>query len=103
MTNRREYKRLYKKATRAKNKKFIDDYKVARGCSRCSEKRLPCLEFHHLDPNGKKATINYLYKKAYRLATIKEEIEKCEVICRNCHAMEHEYDRNENVHQLQQN
>lgn len=52
-------------------------------CKKCGNENIFQLTFHHL--NNKKYTISHLINKNYRWSLIKEEIEKCELLCCNCH------------------
>jgi len=61
-------------------------------CMRCGYKgeNYSSLDFHHRDTETKDFSIG----NAFRFITtmrykVEEEIEKCDVICRNCHAIEH--------------
>lgn len=45
------------------------------------------LEFHHKDPSLKSFEINIVANKAWE--SIKAEILKCELLCSNCHRVEH--------------
>jgi hypothetical protein len=40
------------------------------------------LEFHHLDPNEKDFSIG---GKSWSLERLKKEVDKCILICANCH------------------
>lgn len=53
-------------------------------CS-CGESRYPCLDFHHIDPTSKSATVAAIRTCK---ATFKE-ILKCTVLCANCHRRLH--------------
>ena len=55
-------------------------------CSRCPENHPACLEFHH---NGIEKKLHCVSKIKWSLKKLKEEIAKCEVLCANCHKMEH--------------
>lgn len=61
-------------------------------CSKCGEKNIFKLEFHHI--NGKQTGIDSCisYLKHARWSVIEAEIKKCILVCRNCHADIH-YDR----------
>lgn len=51
------------------------------GCDICGYKKcLDALEFHHVNDN-KKSELS----KINRLSTAKQEIEKCILVCANCH------------------
>lgn len=77
-----------------KNKKiFINEYKASRGCSICKENHVACLQFHHLDPTNKKANIHELIKKNLSIENILEEVNKCIILCANCHFKLHYHER----------
>ena len=71
-------------------RKFLSNYMDDKSCKHCGDHRKVVLEFHHLrDKNfnladGIKKSIN----------TIKKEIEKCEILCANCHRIETAKERN---------
>ena len=44
-------------------------------------------EFHHIDPNEK--DINFKYIKMQKWTKIKNEIDKCSLLCSNCHRITH--------------
>ena len=48
-------------------------------------------EFHHRDPSVKEYAWNKLRKRP--LKTILEELDKCDVLCANCHRLRHVEDR----------
>ena len=54
------------------------------GCKKCGEKRSYVLDFHHINPQEKSATINHLIKSGSE-QTLLTEIDKCDVLCANCH------------------
>lgn len=60
-------------------------------CERCGyNKNLAALEFHHRDPNTKKFQIDTT--RAFsntNLDTLREELDKCDLLCANCHREEH--------------
>lgn len=61
---------------------FVYRYLETHPCVDCGEKNLLVLEFDHL--RDKDMDIADLIT-GYSLAKIKKEIEKCEVVCSNCH------------------
>lgn len=61
----------------------INKYKSNKGCKRCGEKRHWLLDFHHSDPSQKEFCISDAIRNKYE--TILPEIEKCDVLCSNCH------------------
>jgi superfamily II helicase len=57
-------------------------------CIRCKyEKSLSALEFHHLDPEQKDFSISNQGNKSWTV--IQKELDKCVLICSNCHHEEH--------------
>lgn len=70
------------------NRDWVNSLKVC--CSRCGyNKNKAALEFHHPD-NNKEYTINSLTRTALsNKDKIMKEIEKCVVLCANCHREEH--------------
>ena len=57
-------------------------------CRDCGYNRyLGALEFHHLDPSKKDFSIGAL---GYSFETAKPELDKCRLVCGNCHREEHQ-------------
>lgn len=57
-------------------------------CEKCGyDKCMSALEFHHLDPNKKDFTIS---GKSWRYDRLKLEVDKCILVCSNCHKEIHE-------------
>lgn len=69
----------------------IIEYKKSIGsCQRCGWKEHPeVLQFHHREPEKKKFTISKTNLGCRAWDRIMEEIQKCEVICPNCHVYIH--------------
>lgn len=62
----------------------------SQGCIRCGEKHPACLDFHHR--NGKLNKLGNIGQiRRYSFPRILAEIEKCDVLCANCHR-KHHYD-----------
>lgn len=63
----------------------LDLIKLALGCRDCGYNADPiALDFDHLDPTQKVDSICALAKRG-SLARVLTEIEKCDVVCANCH------------------
>ena len=57
-------------------------------CMRCGfNKFVEALCFHHRNPSLKKFTINQNYNRAW--IKLLEEVDKCDLLCLNCHAEIH--------------
>lgn len=66
-------------------------------CSRCGYKRnIAALEFHHLDPNEKEFQIDLRHFSNSSLEKLKQELDKCILLCANCHREEHNPHLSEN-------
>lgn len=69
------------------NKKLAIDYKGG-GCIHCGyNKCAGGLDFHHRDPSAK--DINWKKMRTWDIEKIKKELDKCDLVCRNCHAELH--------------
>ena len=68
---------------------WVDNYKSSIGCENCGIKDKRCLQLHHRDSSTKKKSVATLIGKGYIFKTVKAEIEKCEVMCANCHSIHH--------------
>lgn len=60
-------------------------------CTRCPQDHPAALDFHHLDPSRKTAhLVDMLSRpKKYPDHLILAELAGCEILCKNCHAVEH--------------
>lgn len=72
---------------RKKAKIKLVEYKGGE-CQICGYKRcISALEFHHIDPSEKDFTIS---GKSWSLERLKNEADKCILVCSNCHKEIHE-------------
>lgn len=82
----RERVKAYNRERRAANAKRLSDYKLEQGCNDCGYAAHPAaLEFDHLPEYEKEFTISA--KTSYNWGRLQSEIDKCEVVCANCHAV----------------
>lgn len=72
--------------------KFLYQYLRQHPCVDCGINNPVVLHFDHVR-GKKKAEVSVLARGGYRLATIMEEVEKCEIRCANCHAIKTARDR----------
>jgi len=70
-------------------KEFIDSFKTE--CDACYEYDKACLDFHHLDGADKDAAVSQALVNKWGNKRIITEIEKCVVLCSNCHRKLHAY------------
>lgn len=84
---KKEQARKNRKRIVRRNRKYVEAHKLKNPCP-CEEKTPCCLSFHH--KNGDKdANISDMVNRGYGIRRIQTEIEKCEVLCLNCHARLH--------------
>jgi len=61
-------------------------------CS-CGESHPACIQFHHVDAKAKEMSVSDAIRRRWGKARILAEMEKCEVLCANCHIKLHERQR----------
>lgn len=71
-------------------KEFLDNFKKS-GCVVCGELDVACLDFHHTNPSEKEDTLTVAIKNKWGEERIMKEINKCVVLCSNCHRKVHYY------------
>jgi 5-methylcytosine-specific restriction endonuclease McrA len=67
---------------------FIRQAKVGKKCSACGFDDPICLDFHHVDPAEKDAIIAQAPTRGWSVARIQREMDKCVILCANCHRKE---------------
>ncbi len=87
------------KTRRRKNQQtiaqWLREYKQKCSCKKCGEKRWYVLEFHHIDPKEKDFNISDLKRRSIK--GMLKELEKCEVLCSNCHTEFHYLEREQGI------
>jgi len=68
---------------------WLESYKRSHHCERCGASDYRVLEFHHRDSAEKDANVSDMLRQGLSIASIQKEIEKCRVLCANCHRIEH--------------
>ena len=95
-----EYNRLWAKKNRPKYAKYLRDWqrkrmvwfqslKEGRACVDCGENNPICLDFHHRDPTKKSSFVRMIARSTADNNKVLLEIEKCDLICANCHRKRH--------------
>ena len=74
-------RKAYDKTRNDRGREFLFSLKTP--CAKCGETRPHVLQFHHIDPSTKTATICAI--KKYPSDVIIAEVEKCVCLCANCH------------------
>lgn len=75
--------------------KEVNSIKIEFGCAKCNDKRGYVLDYHHLQ--DKSFNIAMALSKGVNLERVKKEIQKCIVLCSNCHREFHFLERYENI------
>jgi methylaspartate ammonia-lyase len=88
-----EVSKLKQRKTRATNKAKAVAY-LGGKCTHCDlvSTHLCVYDFHHVDMNKKEADPGSLLHHSW--TRIQNELDKCILLCANCHRIEHEKDNN---------
>ncbi len=70
-------------------RRWLREFKRHAACLECGATWPAELHFHHLDPAEKDNTISKLVGQAHSERAVILELEKCVVLCRDCHAELH--------------
>ena len=84
--NKREKERYWEK------RNFVDSQRTQ--CAKCGDTRTYLLDFHHIDKDDKDFTIGQLKKGSKEI--LQNEINKCIVLCANCHREFHYFEKHKN-------
>lgn len=68
---------------------FVEQLKQSSNCMMCGFSHPAALQFHHRDPSSKVEAVANMLGGKYSLDDIKAEIDKCDLLCANCHAISH--------------
>ena len=79
----RQRKKRNQKLVIEKSRNYIWEYLSNNPCIQCGESDPVVLEFDHVDRNTKVNNVSELLK--FSIEKVKKEIEKCQVLCANCH------------------
>ncbi|MEV8220496.1 hypothetical protein AB0O65_12135 [Microbacterium sp. NPDC077391] len=74
-------------ARRFASRRFIGDYLREHPCVDCGVADLRVLDFDHRPGAAKRDGVMQMVRNGFSIAIIAEEIAKCDVRCRNCHAI----------------
>jgi transcription elongation factor Elf1 len=77
-------------------REYIQDIKNQLYCADCGERHPATLQFHHRNSEDKTFAIGKAVNRGFSLDRIKKEMQKCIVLCANCHAIRH-YNMQKNI------
>jgi hypothetical protein len=91
---KKEQSRKSRKRAVKRNRKYVDAHKIENPCP-CGETESCCLSYHH-ENGDKTGNISDMVNRGYGINRIQKEIDKCTVLCLNCHAKLHNKEREKN-------
>lgn len=74
-----------KKNSRRRAQEFMWTILINSSCADCGISNPLVLEFDHKDPTTKKDNVSTMVARGLGVSSISAEIDKCEVVCANCH------------------
>ena len=72
-----------KRRVRDEAREYVWNYLLSHPCIQCGESNPVVLEFHHRE--GKDKAVSEMVAGGYPIHKIQAEINKCDVLCANCH------------------
>lgn len=86
--DRQEYIRERAQERKDEIKEIFDKEKRSEGCSQCEESEPCALDYHHLG-DDKYIEVANMLRLGYSEEKVREEVEKCVLLCANCHRKYH--------------
>lgn len=86
--NKQRYRKLNEEH-KERARQFVLSYKMERGCQRCPERHEAVLVLHHRDPKAKDVDLATAVCNMWSEERLLAEMEKCDVLCANCHLKLH--------------
>ena len=80
----RDNRSIEKSTSRRGARQHVYDYLKSHPCIKCGESDPRVLQFNHINPDEKLETVSNIMRRG--LTQVMKEIEKCEVLCANCHS-----------------
>lgn len=70
-------------------RRVLHEYKASKGCSICGYNDYRALQFHHVDKSDKEYNVSEMIRNGLSINRVLKEVEKCIVLCGNCHLKLH--------------
>jgi len=70
---------------RINTRRRLREYLSLQRCVDCGLQDIATLEFDHRQSSQKTADISFMVQRAFAWRTIMQELDKCDVVCANCH------------------
>jgi hypothetical protein len=90
INNKEKYSSKQEKIRKEK-REWLNKIKSTLKCEQCGENHIATLDFHHVNPNEKEFGVA---RSGFSKEKILKEIEKCIVLCSNCHRKLHWEEKN---------
>lgn len=74
-----------KAKSRKRKRQYLWEFKKTHPCVDCGESNPIVLQFDHINGENKKYDVGILAAGGHSMRLLKEEIDKCEIRCANCH------------------
>ena len=84
-----EYHLERKQGRRKEMARWIHSLKIGKACCVCGESHPATLVYHHRSPSEKLFRISGAMSRGMGKEAILREIEKCDILCANCHQKLH--------------
>jgi len=84
----KESEKTHIKRRKLEIRKWFWEYKARLKCIKCGEDHVSTIDFHH-QIGKKEQAISKMVTDGYSIGKILTELEKCEVLCANCHRKIH--------------
>lgn len=93
--NPEKYEARKKQITKRKNEgvEKVREYRKTQVCLQCGFSDWRAIDFHHREPSDKEITIAEMVTRGWSWTRMLIELEKCDPLCRNCHAILHAEER----------
>lgn len=79
-----------------RNKDYVNNLKKSGCCQKCGQKRYYLLQYHHVNKQEKEYNVSKLLSNA-SFDRILSEIDKCILLCCNCHRQFHYFQLKDNI------
>jgi len=74
---------------RRRKQSMVAEIKESEGCNNCGIDISPvALDLHHTDKDDKFMDVSTMITQGYSYDRIRKEVEKCDILCANCHRIE---------------
>ena len=86
---KKDYYKNKAKESKGRVKEQFEELKKTLSCKICGESHPATLDFHHKNPEEKEIIISQAVGRNWGWNSLKKEIDKCDVLCANCHREVH--------------